>query len=113
MRLLHLKVHLLPSSCAPFNTIDIAIANVPAASPNPTPVILVTLNHPRKYNAFTKTMEEELVRVYNMFNVDDCVKCVVLTGACKIFCAGADLDIGFGAQRESGKESEYRDGSLM
>ena len=55
-------------------------------------------------------MEEELVRVYSMFDVNDRVKCVVLTGAGTIFCAGADLDVGFEVQNESAREGEHTDG---
>lgn len=45
-----------------------------------------------------------------MFDVDDRVKCVVLTGAGRMFCAGADLDVGFNALNESTREAEHRDG---
>jgi len=55
-------------------------------------------------------MEEELTRVFSMFDVDERVKCVVITGGGKIFCAGADLDIGFAVQKEQAREGEHRDG---
>lgn len=100
----------LPASYTSLNTTQISVSHVPASSPIPTAVILVTLNRPQNYNAFTKVMEEELVRVYSMFNVDERVRCIVLTGAGKMFCAGADLDIGFVAQRETLREAEHRDG---
>lgn len=100
----------LPSSYASLNTTQITVSHVPASSPTPTPVVLVTLNRPKNYNAFTKVMEEELVRVFTMFDVDDRVRCVVLNGAGKMFCAGADLDIGFNSQKETSREGEHRDG---
>ena len=99
----------LPASYTSLNTTDITVSHVPASSPTPTPVVLITLNRPKNYNAFTKTMEEELGHVYSLFNVDDRVKCVVLTGAGKMFCAGADLDVGFPLQKELVRETEHRD----
>ena len=50
----------------------------------------------------------ELERAYNMFDVDDRVKCIVFTGEGRIFCAGADLDVGFVGGREA--VNEHRDG---
>ena len=68
----------LPSSYATLATTQVAVAHVPPSSPAATAVLLVALNRPSNYNAFAKTMEEELVRVYSMFDVDGRVKCVVL-----------------------------------
>ena len=101
----------LPSSYTSLGTTDVTVSHVPASSPTPTPVVLVTLNRPKNHNAFTKTMEEELVHVFSLLDVDDRVKCVVLTGAGKMFCAGADLDVGFTSLlKESVRETEHRDG---
>ena len=52
-------------------------------------------------------MMEDFEKVYPMFDVDERVKVIVLTGAGKTFCAGADLEIGF----QGGKERvmEHRD----
>lgn len=76
-------------------------------------VIILTLYRPKNYNAFTDKMREEIEAAYSMFDVDDRVKCIVLTGDGRIFCAGADLDIGFG--EGSGAEAaeavqDHRDG---
>ena len=100
----------VPASYTSLNLTQIKVSRVPESSPKPTPVVLVTLNRPKNYNAFTKVMEEELCRVFNMFDVDDRVKCVVITGGGKMFCAGADLDIGFVAQKESDRLADHRDG---
>jgi enoyl-CoA hydratase/carnithine racemase len=109
----------LPSSYATLPTTHITLAHVPASSTSPTAVILVTLNRPEKNNAFTEIMAEELERVFRWFNFDDRVKCIVLTGAGKLFCAGADLEIGFlgGTQKngsagklKSGSSTQHRDG---
>jgi enoyl-CoA hydratase/carnithine racemase len=109
----------LPSSYATLQTTHITLAHVPQSSPTPTPIILVTLNRPEKNNAFTEIMADELERVFTLFDVDDRVKCIVLTGAGKMFCAGADLEIGFlGGTRKDGTagrlktatNTEHRDG---
>ena len=100
----------LPLSYANLATAEVTVTHVPPSSSTPTQVLLVTLNRPNNHNAFTKTMEQELVRVYSMFDVDDRVKCMVLTGAGRMFCAGADLDVGFNALNESTREAEHRDG---
>jgi enoyl-CoA hydratase/carnithine racemase len=55
-------------------------------------------------------MVDELVRVFTMFDVDDRVRCVVLSGAGKMFCAGADLNIGF--NKAGVPEEEQRDGCV-
>jgi enoyl-CoA hydratase/carnithine racemase len=103
----------LPISYTSLNTTQITVSHIPTSSPTPTPVVLVTLNRPENYNAFTKIMEEELVRVFEMFDLDDRVRCIVLNGAGKMFCAGADLDIGFKSQKETEREGEHRDGFAM
>ena len=99
----------LPSSYTSLETTDVIVSHIPATSPTPTPVVLVTLNRPKNHNAFTKTMQEELVHVFSLFDVDDRVKCVVLTGAGKTFCAGADIDVGFPLLKEPVRETEHRD----
>jgi len=87
---------------------DIRISHVPASSPTPTPVILLTLYRPGKHNAFTNTMMEEMERAFAMFDVDDRVRAIVVTGHGKMFCAGADLDMGLkGGDKEV---NEHRDG---
>jgi len=85
----------LPSSYSSLPFKDISVSHVPASCSAPTKVIVVTLNRPNKYNAATEGMLIELVRVYELFSKDDRVKVIVMTGAGKAFCAGADLDVGF------------------
>lgn len=61
-------------------------------------------------------MREEICSAYAMFDVDDRVKCVVVTGDGRIFCAGADLEIGFGsglAGEEAEKVQDHRDGYVI
>lgn len=72
-------------------------------------IIILTLWRPQNHNAFTNTMMLELEEAYSMFDIDDRVKCIVFTGGDgRIFCAGADLEIGFVGGTEP--VTEHRDG---
>jgi enoyl-CoA hydratase/carnithine racemase len=57
-------------------------------------VLTLTLNRPEKMNAFSADMMRELVDVFDKVNRDDEVRAVIVTGAGKAFCAGADLSAG-------------------
>jgi enoyl-CoA hydratase/carnithine racemase len=54
-------------------------------------VATVTLNRPDKLNAFTAQMRDELIAAFDLTDADDAVRAVVVTGAGRAFCAGADL----------------------
>jgi 2-(1,2-epoxy-1,2-dihydrophenyl)acetyl-CoA isomerase len=54
-------------------------------------VLTITLNRPDAYNAFNERMGIELVAALRSAQRDDAVRCVVLTGAGRAFCAGQDL----------------------
>ncbi|WP_281283332.1 enoyl-CoA hydratase-related protein [Trebonia kvetii] len=51
----------------------------------------MTLHRPDRLNAFTRTMARELVAAFDLADADDAVRVVLLTGAGRGFCAGADL----------------------
>jgi enoyl-CoA hydratase/carnithine racemase len=57
-------------------------------------VLTITLHRPDKLNAFTATMAGELIDALDAADADDDVRVVVVTGAGRAFCAGADLSRG-------------------
>jgi enoyl-CoA hydratase/carnithine racemase len=57
-------------------------------------VATITLNRPEKLNAFTGTMMAEMIAAFDATDADDDVRCVIVTGAGRAFCAGADLSGG-------------------
>lgn len=57
-------------------------------------IALITLNRPEKLNAFTLRMMHELCSAFDHVDADDQVKAVLITGAGRAFCAGADLSSG-------------------
>jgi enoyl-CoA hydratase/carnithine racemase len=57
-------------------------------------ILTLTLNRPDKLNAFTGTMMREMIDVFTKVNADDDVRAVIVTGAGRAFCAGADLSGG-------------------
>ena len=83
-------------------------------------VATITLNRPEKMNAFDVRMRDELVAAFDATDADDAVRAVIVTGAGKAFCAGADLSSGgrtfdYAERRDAARESVrvgdvYRDG---
>src|SRR5215813_14860191 len=79
----------------------------------------VTLNRPDRLNAVNTTMIRELVEAFDHADGDDGVRAVVVTGAGRAFCAGADLS-GGGAtfdrsspralEASASQDREHRDG---
>src|ERR1700730_5734950 len=56
-------------------------------------VATITLNRPDKLNAWTRTMEAEVRQAVEQAAADDQVRAIVLTGAGRGFCAGADMSL--------------------
>ncbi len=57
-------------------------------------ILMLTLDRPDKLNAYTAVMQRELIDVFGEVNTDDAVRAVIVTGAGRAFCAGADLSSG-------------------
>ncbi|MDE2083170.1 MAG: crotonase/enoyl-CoA hydratase family protein [Burkholderiales bacterium] len=57
-------------------------------------VLTITLNRPDKLNAFNAAMMAELIAAFERADADDEVRAVIVTGAGRAFCAGADLSQG-------------------
>ncbi len=57
-------------------------------------VLTITLNRPERLNAWTQTMFSELLTAFDRADADDEVRAVIVTGAGRGFCAGADLERG-------------------
>ncbi len=77
-------------------------------------VATVTLHRPEKLNAFTRRMRDELIEAFGRADADDGVRAVIVTGAGRAFCAGADLSGGGAtfdyAKRDDAGEDDHRDG---
>ncbi|MCW2794998.1 enoyl-CoA hydratase-related protein [Nocardioides sp.] len=54
-------------------------------------IAIVTLDGPEKLNAFSAQTGQELGEAYRRCHEDDDIRAVVLTGAGRAFCAGADM----------------------
>ncbi len=53
---------------------------------------LITLNRPDKLNAWTHEMFAELIDAVTQANRDDAIGAIIVTGAGRGFCAGADIE---------------------
>lgn len=54
-------------------------------------VLTITLNRPDRLNAWTDQMQQEVQDAIEKAGSDDSVRCIVVTGAGRGFCAGADM----------------------
>src|SRR6266567_5561878 len=61
------------------------------------PLLTITLSRPDSLNAMTGRMFDELLDAWDRADQDDDVRAVVVTGAGRAFCAGADLSEGVAA----------------
>jgi enoyl-CoA hydratase/carnithine racemase len=57
-------------------------------------IFTVTINRPDKLNALNTTMIRELIDAFDVADADDAVRAIIVTGAGRAFCAGADLSGG-------------------
>ena len=57
-------------------------------------ILTLTLNRPDKLNAFNGPMMNELLAAFDAADADDDVRAIIVTGAGRAFCAGADLSAG-------------------
>ncbi|MDE2363263.1 MAG: enoyl-CoA hydratase/isomerase family protein [Hyphomicrobiales bacterium] len=58
------------------------------------PFMVLTLNRPDKLNAYTGTMGSEIEDAFRRADADDDVRAIIVTGAGRAFCAGADVSGG-------------------
>jgi enoyl-CoA hydratase/carnithine racemase len=77
-------------------------------------VATITLNRPERLNAVNATVIRELVAALDQADGDDGVRAVIVTGAGRAFCAGADLGGGgatfAGGAGRSERPEDHRDG---
>src|SRR5215471_19426046 len=57
-------------------------------------ILTITLSRPEQLNAFNATMQRELIDAFDRADKDDDVRAIIVTGAGRAFCAGADLSSG-------------------
>jgi enoyl-CoA hydratase/carnithine racemase len=57
-------------------------------------ILTLTLNRPEQLNAFNGPMMNELIAAFDAADADDAVRAIIVTGAGRAFCAGADLSQG-------------------
>jgi enoyl-CoA hydratase/carnithine racemase len=84
-----------------FETIKLGVANG---------IATLTLNRPDRMNAFTDQMVRDMIAAFDETDANDDVRVVIVTGAGRAFCAGADLGSG-GATFDYEKRLADRGGS--
>jgi enoyl-CoA hydratase/carnithine racemase len=75
-------------------------------------ILTITLNRPERLNAWTQTMCRELIDAFDRADQDDEVRAVIMTGAGRAYCAGADLGAGgetFDARSREAVAGGHRD----
>jgi len=78
-------------------------------------IVTITLNRPEALNSFTNDMLVEMIDACDRADADDNVSAIIVTGAGRAFCAGADLSRGgstfdSGQREDRDKDAINRDG---
>src|SRR5438270_12124685 len=74
---------------------------------------VVTLNRPERRNAYRPRMGLEMRHAFAELEADDAVRAIVVTGAGRDFCVGADMERGSGTfKRSAGDEREVAEREL-
>ncbi|KAH6667686.1 ClpP/crotonase-like domain-containing protein [Halenospora varia] len=91
----------------------VRISNYLESASGVTPILIMSLNRPKRFNAMTGDMIDALEAFFRLVDLDSRVKCVVWTGVGKAFCSGIDLNIDL-SEIKSIPATELRDtgGSL-
>jgi enoyl-CoA hydratase/carnithine racemase len=78
-------------------------------------ILTITLNRPDKLNAFNAAMQKELIDAFDQADMDDNIRAIIVTGAGRGFCSGADLSSGadtFDRDARRGPVKRLADGSV-
>jgi len=59
-------------------------------------IFTITINRPDKLNALNTQMIRDLIDAFDAADADEAVRAIIVTGAGRAFCAGADLSTGGG-----------------
>jgi enoyl-CoA hydratase/carnithine racemase len=78
-------------------------------------IATITLSRPEKLNAFNTQMMKDMIAAFDETDGDDAVRAVIVTGAGRAFCAGADLSAGaetfnYDARSAADREARMREG---
>lgn len=74
-------------------------------------IATITLNRPESLNAMNPAMREQLIEIFDATDTDDAVRVVVITGAGRGFCSGADISAGAASfSYDSENDVRLRDG---
>jgi enoyl-CoA hydratase/carnithine racemase len=72
-------------------------------------IATITLNRPERLNAFTTGMMSDMIAAFDLTDADDAVKAVIVTGAGRGFCAGADLSGGADTFNRNARQEPARE----
>ena len=75
-------------------------------------ILTITLNRPDKLNAFTGKMMVEMIDAFDRADADDAVRAIIVTGAGRAFCAGADLSAGAATFDRAGRDDVPTGGTV-
>lgn len=71
-------------------------------------LLTITLNRPDRLNAWTPKMGGEIGAAIAAANADDSIEAIIVTGAGRGFCAGADIAEVFAAQQNDKQQNQQK-----